>query len=133
MESRSQPHRDALLAFKLLAHHRRFVQWHSEAKAGMWTHIALACWAIAIVVDVIRFAHPEEDDTRFAVCVYTIIIAIYNFDFDVMEVVIYSVGNTQIIRMATDGSNLDDVFVFMEETNKIWRETSAQRGSTNAA
>ena len=77
----------------------------------MWTRLALASWALAIA-DVIRFAHPEEDDTRFAVYVYTIIPAIYNFTFDVMALVIYSDDNAHI-RMTTDGGNLGDVVVFM--------------------
>jgi hypothetical protein len=72
MESRSQPQRDALLAFKLLAHYLRFVHCLSEAKGFMWTNIALSFWALA-VVDCNLVAFPEEDDTSFAKYLHNII------------------------------------------------------------
>ena len=80
MESRSQPQRDALFALKLLAHHLRLVHCHSEARADRWTNIALTSWALAIV-DVILCAHPEEDDTSFAIYLYKIILAFDNMSF----------------------------------------------------
>ena len=40
LERRSQPQRDALLAFKLLAHYVNFAQWHGAAKANKWKNIA---------------------------------------------------------------------------------------------
>ena len=81
MESRSQPQRDALLAFRLLAHHLRFAHWHSEAKADKWTKIALTSWALAIADVILFFAHPEEDDTSFAIHMYKIILVFYSLSF----------------------------------------------------
>ena len=80
MESRSQPQRDALLAFKLLTHCVRFAHWHSEAKADKLTSIAVASWALAVVIVnyiIILAAHPGEDDTSFATYLYKIILAFY--------------------------------------------------------
>ncbi|MCS5657143.1 MAG: nucleotidyltransferase domain-containing protein [Dehalococcoidia bacterium] len=112
---------ESILAFKLIAHHLRFIQWHSEARGEQFKAITLCFFAVAVLDQ----APPSPVAASVAgVLLFAILRAFRSFDWERQQISVGVDGKTRIVKKHRWASAVC-VYLDIQRNNSAYNVTMA--------